>query len=105
MKMGHYSSRIGSRCASCLAWLYYISGLIAARWQDTLKISDMQVSPMEIENTLLGHPHKLIVDASVAGVSSGRILGEKVPRAWVVLSETGAQKGEAAVVEALDTWV
>lgn len=64
----------------------------------------MQVSPVEIENTLLAHPDRLIVDATVAGVSGGRTSDEKVPRAWVVLSETGKQKGEAAAVEALDAW-
>lgn len=64
----------------------------------------MQVSPVEIENALLAHPDKLIVDASVAGVSGGRTSDEKIPRAWVVLSEAGRQKGEAAVIKALDAW-
>jgi acyl-CoA synthetase (AMP-forming)/AMP-acid ligase II len=64
----------------------------------------MQVSPVEIENTLLAHPDRLIVDATVAGVSGGRTSDEKVPRAWVVLSETGKKRGEAAVVKALDVW-
>ena len=62
------------------------------------------MSPVEIENTLLAHPDKLIVDASVAGISGGRISDEKIPRAWVVLSEVGKQKGETAVVEELDAW-
>ncbi|KAG1849899.1 hypothetical protein DFJ58DRAFT_842533 [Suillus subalutaceus] len=32
------------------------------RTKDTLKISGMQVSPVEIENTILAHPDKLITD-------------------------------------------
>ena len=64
----------------------------------------MQVSPVEIENTLLAHPDGLIADATVAGVSGGRTSDEKIPHAWVVLSEAGKKKGEAAVVQALDSW-
>ncbi|KAG1882795.1 hypothetical protein F4604DRAFT_1678288 [Suillus subluteus] len=55
---------------------------------DTLKISGMQVSPIEIENTILAQPDKLITDVSVAGVSGGR-----------------AALGEKVVVARLDTWV
>ena len=62
------------------------------------------MSPVEIENVLLAHPDKLISDATVSGVSGGRTMDEKIPRAWVVLSETGARQGEAAVVKALDAW-
>lgn len=64
----------------------------------------MQVSPVEIENALMDHPDKLIVDATVAGVSGGRTVDEKVPRAWIVLSDAGHRKGEAAVIKALDAW-
>jgi len=64
----------------------------------------MQVAPVEIENTLLAHPDKLIVDATVAGVSGGRTADEKIPRAWVVLSEVGKNRGGATVVKALDAW-
>lgn len=64
----------------------------------------MQVSPVEIENTLLAHPDRLLVDATVAGVSGGRTVDEKVPRAWVVLSESGKGLGDAAVVKALHAW-
>jgi hypothetical protein len=60
---------------------------------------------MEIENTLLAHPDKLLSDVTVAGVSGGRTADEKIPRAWVVLSKSGAQKGEAAVLKALDVWL
>jgi len=75
------------------------------RAKDTLQVLGMQVSPVEIENTLLAHPDGLIIDATVAGVSDGRTSGEKIPRAWIVLSEGGKRKGEAAVAKALDEWV
>jgi acyl-CoA synthetase (AMP-forming)/AMP-acid ligase II len=65
----------------------------------------MQVSPVEIENTLLAHPDNLIADATVAGVSGGRTSDEKIPRAWVILSISGKQKGEAVVAQALHEWV
>ncbi|KAG1732677.1 uncharacterized protein EDB91DRAFT_1084707 [Suillus paluster] len=72
---------------------------------DTLKISGMQVSPFEIENTLLEQPDKLITDVSVAGVSGGRTSDERIPRAWVVLSSAGAALGEKEVVARLNGWV
>jgi acyl-CoA synthetase (AMP-forming)/AMP-acid ligase II len=65
----------------------------------------MQVSPIEIENTLLAHPAKLITDASVAGVSGGRTSDERIPRAWVVLSSAGAALGDKEVVAQLVGWV
>ncbi|KAG9316024.1 hypothetical protein JVU11DRAFT_3686 [Chiua virens] len=75
------------------------------RAKDTLKISGMQVSPMEIEETLLRHPGKFIVDVTVAGVSGGRTRDERVPRAWVVLSSAGNALGATEVVIRLDAWV
>ena len=57
--------------------------------KDTLKISGEQVSPLEIENVLLAHPEKWISDVAVAGVSGGRTRDERIPRAWIVLSERG----------------
>lgn len=75
------------------------------RTKDTLKVSGMQVSPVEIENTLLAQPDKLIVDVSVAGVSGGRISDERVPRAWIVLSPAGMALGEKEVMARLDAWV
>ncbi|KAG2336454.1 acetyl-CoA synthetase-like protein [Suillus weaverae] len=75
------------------------------RIKDTLKISGMHVSPVEIEKTLLAHPDKLIIDASVAGVSGRRTWDERIPRAWVVLSHAGATLGEKKVVVQLDVWV
>ncbi|KAG0708431.1 hypothetical protein DFH29DRAFT_870960 [Suillus ampliporus] len=59
---------------------------------DTLKISGMQVSPVEIEDTILSHPTKLITDVTVAGVSGGRTSDERIPR-------------EKEVVSRLDAWV
>jgi len=75
------------------------------RTKDTLKISGMQVSPVEIEDTLLAHPGKLIIDVTVAGVTGGRTSDERIPRAWVVLSPAGAALGEKVVVARLDVWV
>ncbi|KAG1882796.1 hypothetical protein F4604DRAFT_353071 [Suillus subluteus] len=75
------------------------------RAKDTLKVSGLQVSPVEIENTLLVHPDKLIIDASVAGVSGGRTLDERIPRAWVVLSPEGHKLGASATMAKLDVWV
>lgn len=75
------------------------------RTKDTLKVSGTQVSPTEIENALLAQPEKLISDVTVAGVSGGRTSDEKVPRAWVVLSDEGKQRGPETVVQALNTWI
>ena len=65
----------------------------------------MQVSPTEIEETLLRHAEGLVVDVSVAGVSGGRTADERVPRAWVVLSPSGRALGAAEVAVRLDAWV
>src|SRR6266403_4480883 len=73
--------------------------------QDTLKISGKQVSPSEIENTLRDHPSRLIIDVTVAGVKGEHLSGELVPRAWVVLSNTGKERGVEATLAALDEWV
>lgn len=74
------------------------------RMKDTLKISGLQVSPTEIEDALIAHPGKLISDVCVAGVSGGRTSDEKVPRAWIVLSDAGKKAGGHAVIEALEKW-
>ncbi|KJA14497.1 hypothetical protein HYPSUDRAFT_150348 [Hypholoma sublateritium FD-334 SS-4] len=78
----------------------------ADRVKDTLKVSGAQVSPVEIEDCLLSHPLQLITDATVAGVSGGRTDDEKVPRAWIVLSDLGASKewGKAKVIGELEKW-
>ncbi|KAG2066899.1 acetyl-CoA synthetase-like protein [Suillus decipiens] len=75
------------------------------RIKDTLKISGIQVSPVEIENMLLSQTDKLIIDVCVAGVSGGRTSDEHVPRAWIVLSPAGVALGEKEVVARLDAWV
>ncbi|KAG2147416.1 uncharacterized protein EDB93DRAFT_1104094 [Suillus bovinus] len=72
---------------------------------DTLKISGMQVSPVEIEDTILAQPDKLITDVSVAGILGGRTSDERIPRAWIVLSPAGAALGEKEVVTRLNAWV
>lgn len=70
-----------------------------------MKVSGSQVSPSEIELALRAHPDKLCADVVVAGVSGGRTADEKVPRAWVVLSEEGKRRGEAASIDSLNAWV
>jgi acyl-CoA synthetase (AMP-forming)/AMP-acid ligase II len=65
----------------------------------------MQVAPSEIEDTLLAEPHKLIYDAAVAGVSGGRTADERVPRAWVVLSDVGKRRGANETVRLLNAYV
>ncbi|KAG6864934.1 hypothetical protein C0991_006285 [Blastosporella zonata] len=77
----------------------------ADRAKDTLKVSGIQVSPVEIENALLAEPRHLISDVTVAGVSGhGRTSDEKVPRAWIVLNEAGKKLGAAATIKVLDSW-
>ncbi|KIY74168.1 acetyl-CoA synthetase-like protein [Cylindrobasidium torrendii FP15055 ss-10] len=80
----------------------------ADRAKDTLKVSGIQVSPLELENVLLAHPERLVSDVAVAGVSGGRTQDERVPRAWVVLSPDGRrllEKGDnAKVVKTLLKW-
>ncbi|KAI0297734.1 hypothetical protein BC826DRAFT_907561 [Russula brevipes] len=74
------------------------------RAKDILKVSGKQVSPTEIENTLREHPSRLITDVAVAGVVGDRLAIELVPRAWVVLSGAGKERGVEAVLAALDAW-
>ena len=75
------------------------------RAKDTLKVSGVQVSPTEVEDTLLAHPDKLITDVCVAGVSGGRTSDEKNPRAWLVLSDEGKRRGADETIKVLDAWV
>ncbi|KAI0319157.1 hypothetical protein OF83DRAFT_1111778 [Amylostereum chailletii] len=77
------------------------------RIKDTLKISGTQVSPSEIESTLLQHSGGLIDDVAVAGVPlpSSRFTDELSPHAWVVLSAKGRQRGQDAVFQELEGWV
>ncbi|KAJ7052325.1 hypothetical protein C8F01DRAFT_1171893 [Mycena amicta] len=82
----------------------FVDGWLRTGRPDTLKVSGVQVSPKEIEDVLFAHPEKLISDVSVAGVSGGRTDDEKVPRAWIVLSRAGKNKGPAATIQALEEW-
>jgi acyl-CoA synthetase (AMP-forming)/AMP-acid ligase II len=52
----------------------------------------------------MSHPKKLIVDVSAAGVSGGRTEDEKIPRAWIVLSEVGKALGTAETIKQLEEW-
>ena len=74
------------------------------RLKDTLKISGAQVSPVELERTLLSQPDGLIVDVAVAGVPGGRISDERIPRAWIVLSDNGKKLGVHEVINRLEAW-
>ncbi|EKM52113.1 uncharacterized protein PHACADRAFT_199609 [Phanerochaete carnosa HHB-10118-sp] len=73
------------------------------RKKDTFKVEGAQVSPSEIENVLHAQPDGLIIDACVGGVSRGRTSDEKVPRAWIVLSDEGKQRGAEETVKVLET--
>lgn len=54
-----------------------------------MKVSEMQVSPAEIEQTLREHPDGIVAEACVCGVPLKPKSNETVPRAWVVLSDKG----------------
>ncbi|TFY69544.1 hypothetical protein EVJ58_g346 [Rhodofomes roseus] len=82
-----------------LGRLYFLE-----RAKDTMKVSGSQVAPTEIEALLMAHPESLLVDACVAGVSGGRTSDEKIPRAWVVLSDNGRRIGSREVIQRLEEW-
>ncbi|KAG8875068.1 hypothetical protein FRB98_008108 [Tulasnella sp. 332] len=77
------------------------------REKDTLKVSGMQVSPAELEQTLRDHPLKLVSEACVCGVPAAHKSNTTVPRAWVVLSEQGrkSSKSKEEIKEELQKWV
>ncbi|CCA76502.1 probable phenylacetyl-CoA ligase [Serendipita indica DSM 11827] len=78
------------------------------RGKDTLKVSGMQVSPMEIEEALLRHPGGLVQDVAVAGVDialRGSTVVERVPRAWVVLTDQGVKAEPDSVRLELEAWI
>ncbi|KAH9932768.1 uncharacterized protein BXZ73DRAFT_101306 [Epithele typhae] len=76
------------------------------RVKDTLEVSGQQVSPTELsEAVLFAHPDRLVADVTVAAVAGARPADERVPRAWVVLSEERRWRGAAAAVRALEAWV
>lgn len=65
----------------------------------------MQVAPTEIEDTILAEPNKLVSDVAVAGVSGGRTGDERIPRAWIVLSDAGKRRGAEETIKVLDAHV
>ncbi|TCD62313.1 hypothetical protein EIP91_007080 [Steccherinum ochraceum] len=86
--------------ADATGTLYFVD-----RIKDTLKISGVQVSPTEIEVVLRTHPSGFVIDVSVAGIAGSRTSDEKVPRAWVVLSEEGRRQNARTVARDLQEWV
>jgi acyl-CoA synthetase (AMP-forming)/AMP-acid ligase II len=71
--------------------VFYFS--FADRAKDTLKVSGVQVSPVELETVILNHPSGFISDVAVAGISGhGRTEDERVPRAWIVLNHAGREE-------------
>lgn len=79
-------------------------GSFVERKKDTLKVGGLQVSPTEIENVIRSHPAKFISDVCIGGVPGRRLSDESVPRAWIVLSETGKHMGQAETIRLLDEW-
>ncbi|KAJ3875669.1 hypothetical protein F5051DRAFT_356760 [Lentinula edodes] len=77
------------------------------RSKDIMKSpSGGQISPIELETMLLSQPDQFIVDAVVTGVNLHRSQTfERVPRAWVVLSELGKAVNEEEVIRKLDEWI
>lgn len=53
---------------------------------------------------MFAQPDRLVEDVVVAGVSGGRTSDERVPRAWIVLSQAGKKKGAAATIKVLEEW-
>jgi len=83
--------RTGDRfCLDMDGYFYFVD-----RIKNVFKVSGVQVSPTEIEETIRAHCGSLLLDICVAGVplfpSTGhhdfRISGEHVPRAWAVLAD------------------
>ena len=74
------------------------------RSKDTLKVGGAQVSPTEIEDVIRAQPDNLVFDVCVAGVSGGRTSDEKVPRAWIVLSDAGKRVGAEQTLKVLKAW-
>jgi len=79
----------------------------ADREKDTLKVSGMQVSPAELEQTLRDHPAKFVSEACVCGVPAALRSNETVPRAWVVLSNSAKRSGKSheEIKRELQKWV
>lgn len=75
------------------------------RLKEMIKVKGLQVAATEVEDTLLGHPEKLVRDACVAGVDNNRGDGSLFVRAWVVLAAAGQSLDEGEVASKLHAWV
>jgi 4-coumarate--CoA ligase len=75
------------------------------RLKEMIKVKGLQVAATEVEDTLLDHPEKLVIDACVAGVNNSRGDGSLLVRAWIVLSPTGKGQNEEVVMAKLNAWV
>jgi 4-coumarate--CoA ligase len=75
------------------------------RLKEMIKVKGLQVAATEVEDTLLNHPEKLVIDACVAGVDNGRGDGSLFVRAWVVLSPEGKAQSETTVTRKLNEHV
>jgi 4-coumarate--CoA ligase len=75
------------------------------RLKEMIKVKGLQVAATEVEDTLLDHPEKLVIDACVAGVDNGRGDGSLFVRAWIVLSQNGKAQSEEVVMAKLNAWV
>ena len=67
------------------------------RADDMLKVAGMWVSPMEVENALLGHPH--IAEAAVVGATDERGLSYSVAHVVLSGSVQGSEKLAAEICE------
>lgn len=70
-----------------------------------MKVSGSQVSPTEIEDVMRAHPDGLITDVCVVGVTGGRTSDEKLPRAFIVLSDKGKKVGVEQTMQVMTKWV
>jgi 4-coumarate--CoA ligase len=75
------------------------------RLKEMIKVKGLQVAATEVEDTLLDHPEKLVIDACVAGVDNNRGDGSLFVRAWIVLSPNGKGQSEEVVMAKLNAWV
>jgi benzoate-CoA ligase family protein len=67
------------------------------RADDMLKVAGMWVSPMEVENALLGHPH--VAEAAVVGATDARGLSYSVAHVVLRGSVQGSEKLAAEICE------
>ncbi|KAK7682380.1 hypothetical protein QCA50_014585 [Cerrena zonata] len=110
---GYYGNEKATKETFIDGWLHtgdrmYTDGtffFFVERMKDTMKVSGSQVSPTEIEDVLRTHPGGLITDVCVAGVSGGRTSDEKLPRAFIVLSEKGKKVSVEQTMQEMTKWV